>query len=173
MERTMKLSLALLSAGLIGLGAAGASLAAVPPPDKSFATKAAQGGLAEVQTGQLVQQRNASPQAKQFAETLVQDHTQANDQLQQIAQQKDLNLPQQPSSDQRSELKKLGSLSGAQLDKAFARYEVQDHKQDIAMFEKEAKSGKDPELKDFAQKALPVLRRHLQMAQALENNTQQ
>ena len=169
----MKLSLALLSAGLIGLGAAGASFGAVPSPDKTFATKAAQGGLAEVQTGQLVRQKNASPQAKQFAQTLVQDHTQANDQLQQIAQQKNLNLPQQPSANELSETKKLGGLSGAQLDKQFARYEVQDHKKDIAMFEKEAKSGKDPDLKDFAQKTLPVLRKHLQMAQALQNNAQQ
>lgn len=169
----MKLSLTLLSAGLIGLSAAGASFAAVPSADKTFATNAAQGGLAEVQTGQLIQQKNASPQAKQFAQTLVQDHSQANDQLQQIAQQKELNVPQQPSSDARSELKKMQGMSGAQLDKEFARHEVQDHKKDIAMFEKEAKSGKDPELKDFAQKTLPVLRKHLQMAQALQNGTQQ
>ena len=169
----MRLSLALTAAGLIGLGAAGAAFAAVPSADKTFATKAAQGGLAEVQTGQLIQQRNASPQAKQFAQALVQDHSQANDQLQQIAQSKSLDLPQQPSSDGRTEMKKMQGMSGAQLDKEFARHEVQDHKKDIAMFEQEAKSGKDPELKDFAQKTLPVLRKHLQMAQALQSGTQQ
>lgn len=169
----MRFSIALMTAGLIGLGAAAPSYAALSSADKTFATKAAQGGLAEVQVGQLAQQKGASAQAKQFGQTLAQDHTQANQQLEQIAQQNNLNLPQQPSSTEEADLKKLQGLSGAQFDKQLASSEVQDHRQDIAMFEKEAKSGQNPDLKSFAQQTLPVLRKHLQMAQALQNGSQQ
>jgi putative membrane protein len=43
---------------------------------------------------------------------------------------------------------------------------VSDHKQDISDFQKEAKSGKDSDLKGFAAKSLPTLQEHLQLAQA-------
>ena len=66
-----KLQLTLLTAGFIGLTATGFAAT-----DQSFADKAAQGRLGEVQAGQLAEQK-ATPQVKQLGQTLVQDHTQA------------------------------------------------------------------------------------------------
>jgi len=37
----------------------------------------------------------------------------------------------------------------------------------VQLFRTEAGSGQDPALKAFAQKTLPILEQHLQMAQAL------
>jgi putative membrane protein len=135
--------------------------------DKTFAMTAAQGGLAEVQDGQLAAQKAASPQVKQYAQKLVTDHSRANDQLQQIAQQENLTLPTQPSSTEQAQDKRLTGLTGSAFDSAFVSGEVRDHQQTIALFQREATSGHDPALKDFAQKTLPVLRQHLQMAQSL------
>lgn len=129
--------------------------------------KAAQGGLAEVQVGQLAQEKAQSPEVKQFGQTLVDDHTQANQELQQIAQQEGITLPAQPSSKEAAEGQKLQSLSGDAFDKTFVKDEVDDHKKDIAEFRREAQSGKDPALKAFAQKTIPVLQKHLQMAESL------
>jgi len=44
---------------------------------------------------------------------------------------------------------------------------VSDHEEAVALFQKEASSGTDPDLKAFAQKTLPTLQEHLKMAQAL------
>jgi putative membrane protein len=162
-----KLPLVAMTAGLLGLALAAPASAALSSQDKNFAHEAAQGGLAEVQTAQIIQQRSPSSGVKQFAQTLQQDHTQANQQLQQIAQQQNLTLPDQPTGNQRAEMKTLRGLSGAQMDHQFVDYEVRDHKHDIASFEREARQGKDPALKSFAQQTLPVLRKHLQMAQSL------
>ena len=74
----------LLTVGIAALATTQAMAAS--SPDKTFAKKAAQGGLAEVQVGQLAQQKATSPQVKEFAQTLVNDHMQANQELQQIAQ---------------------------------------------------------------------------------------
>ena len=41
------------------------------------------------------------------------------------------------------------------------------HQKDIADFEKEASSGNDPDLKNWASKTLPTLRPHLAEAQSL------
>ena len=163
-----KLAITALAAGILGL-AASQALAAPSAADKTFATKAAQGGMAEVQDGTLAQQNAASPQVKQFGQMLVTDHTQANQQLQQIAQQEGITLPAAPGTDEAQQSQKLQSLSGKDFDRQFVQNEVADHKKTIAEFQKEAQSGSDPALKAFAQQSIPVLQKHLQTAESLSN----
>jgi putative membrane protein len=98
---------------------------------------------------------------------MITDHTQANAELQQIAEQANIKLPSQPTGKDASAAQKLGGLKGAAFDQAYAQDELRDHQQDVALFRKEANSGQDPALKAFAQKTLPILQQHLQMAQAL------
>jgi putative membrane protein len=76
-------------------------------------------------------------------------------------------LPTQLNTKDQSGYRKLTGLNGKGFDQAYAQEEVTDHQQDIALFRKEAQSGQDPALKNFAQKTLPILQQHLQMAQSL------
>jgi len=55
--------------------------------DKAFLRKAAEGGMAQVQLGQLAQQKASSQDVRQFGEKMVQEHSQLNDQLKPIAEQ--------------------------------------------------------------------------------------
>ena len=158
--------LALAAAGVLGL-AATQSMAALSKADQTFAEKAAAGGLAEVSMGQLAQQNGSSDQVKQLGGQMVTDHTKANQELQQIAQNENVTLPTEPDSKDQAVQKRLGDLKGTAFDSAYSKDMVRDHKQDIADFRKEARSGQDPALKAFAQKTLPVLQEHLRMAQAL------
>jgi putative membrane protein len=164
-----KLPLVTAAAGLLGLAAVPAS-AALSNADRDFVQKAASGGMAEVQTAQLAQQRTSSQQVKQFADRMITDHTQANTELQQIAEQENITLPSQPTGKDAAAAKKLSGLNGTAFDKVYAQDELNDHQQDIALFRREASSGQDPALKSFAQKTLPILQQHLQMAQALNSN---
>jgi putative membrane protein len=143
------------------------AIAAPPATDEMFVTKAAQGGLAEVQMGQLAEQKGASPEVKQFGKMLADDHTQANQELQQIAQQTNIPLPSQSSSIQQGESRKLQSLSGAAFDKQFVATQLESHQKDIPVFKVEAESSTNPALKAFAQKTLPTLQKHLRRAEAL------
>jgi putative membrane protein len=161
--------LALAAAGLLGLMATQAS-AALSGTDRDFAQKAAAGGLAEVSLGQLAQQNGNSEQVKEFGQRMVTDHSQANQELQQIAQQENLTLPTEPGSKDQALQKRLNGLKGTAFDSAYAQDMVKDHQQDVAEFRKEAQSGQDPALKAFAQKTLPVLQQHLQMAQAVSSH---
>jgi putative membrane protein len=45
---------------------------------------------------------------------------------------------------------------------------VSDHQEDISLFEKEAKSGKDKNLQQLASTTLPTLNEHLQMIQDIQ-----
>jgi putative membrane protein len=157
--------IALAAAALFAL-VAGPAVAAVSATDRAFVQKAAAGGLAEVALGQLAQQNASSQQVKDFGARMVADHSQANQELQQIAQAENLILPTTPDSKDQALQKRLSGLNGAAFEAAYTQDMVRDHQQDIADFKREAQSGQDPALKAFAQKTLPVLQQHLQMAEA-------
>jgi putative membrane protein len=154
-----------MTAAAVLLSAAPA-LAALSAADKTFATEAAHGGLAEVQMGQLAIQKASSPQVKQFAQRMVQDHTQANQELMQLGKSENLTLPTQIDATHKSEMDRLTALSGNAFDTAYMQQMVRDHQTTVADFQKQAQSGTDAALKAFAQKQLPILQQHLQMAQA-------
>jgi putative membrane protein len=165
----MNKAIAVIGVGMLVL-ATGHAMAEMSSADRTFATKAAEGGQAEVALGQLATQKAASPQVRQFGQRMVTDHSQANQELMAIAKQQNLTLPTKLSQEDMATEKRLQNASGKSFDTAYAQDMVQDHKQDIADFRKVATSGQDPALKGFAQKYLPVLQQHLQMAQQLPNS---
>jgi putative membrane protein len=132
--------------------------------DTTFATKAAQGGLAEVELGKLARDKAQSDDVKQFGQKMVDDHSKANDDLKQIAQKNNMTLPTDVSAKDRANIDRLSKLSGAAFDKAYMRDMVADHTKDSAEFHTEANSGSNSELKDFAGKYAPTIDEHLKMA---------
>lgn len=141
----------------------------VSKSDRSFMIKAAQGGTLEVELGKMAQQKATNDQVKQFGQRMDQDHSKANDELRQIATNKGVELPKMLSDKQNKDVQKLKNAKGADFDRTYMKQMVADHKKDIAAFEKEAKNGKDADLKAFAEKTLPTLRDHLQMAEQTQD----
>lgn len=136
--------------------------------DHTFATKAAQGGLAEVKLGNLAREKAASPDVKSFGETMVADHSKANDELKQIAAKKGITLPTSTDAKSQATYDRLSKLSGAEFDRAYMKDMVADHRTDVNEFKKESERGTDSDLKEFAAKTLPTLQKHLQTAEATE-----
>ncbi|HEX4112018.1 MAG TPA: DUF4142 domain-containing protein [Stellaceae bacterium] len=163
----MKL-LPLAVACIVMLGAASAARAQdVAPADKSFAIKAAASGMTEVAEARIALGKSQNGDVKSFAQRMDKDHTQANNELMQIAQGEGLKLPTTPSKKDQAQATKLSNLSGANFDQAYVKDQVAAHEQAVALFKKESQSGKDANLKSFATKTLPTLEDHLQMAQGL------
>lgn len=130
-----------------------------------FVTEAAQGGMAEVELGRLATQKASNADVKQFGQRMVDDHSKANDQLKSAAAKSNLTVPTDMGAKHKAEMAKLSKLSGAAFDKAYMSHMVQDHKKDVAEFQKEANSGSDPNIKEFAQQTVPTLQEHLKQAQ--------
>jgi putative membrane protein len=135
--------------------------------DRVFVTKAMQGNMAEIQLGQLTLQKSDNQQVKEFAQRMIDDHTQLQDQLKPVAQQLGVAVPDQVSKKDRSTMTKLQALSGSTYDQAYIRDMVKDHKQDLSQFQMEASSGQDQTVKDAATQGSKVIAQHLQMAQQL------
>jgi putative membrane protein len=136
--------------------------------DKKFAQEPATGGLAEVQLAKLAQEKAASDAVKQFAQKMIDDHTKADDQLQQVASKENMTLPDRLAPKQQELLDKLSKLSGPAFDKAYAKNMVKDHEKDVNEFRAESQGGSDPGVKQFASTNLPVLEQHLELAKNLD-----
>jgi putative membrane protein len=138
-------------------------------PDQQFVQQAAQGGIAEVDLSTMVADKTTNPTVKQLAQRIVRDHTNANQQLQSAVQQANGTMPTTPSSDAQQMRDQMSTMSGRELDRAYVQHLIQDHEKDISLFQQEANNGTDPQLKTFAQKTLPTLKEHLQLAKAAQS----
>jgi putative membrane protein len=151
---------------LAGLGLALSACGDRGGASKAFYTKAMQGDASEMMLGDLAAKQGASDEVRAYGATLHTDHAAAGEQVKQAAASAGVSVPAEPTKEARGEYEKLSKMSGADFDKEFARYMVDDHKKDIADFEKAAKSS-DAKVAKLAGDTLPTLRKHLEIAQSL------
>jgi putative membrane protein len=138
--------------------------------DTAFAIKAAQGGAAEVQLGQLAAQKAANADVKAFGQQMVEDHTKAGENLKAVAAKENMTLPSSLDAKDQALCVKLQNESGSQFDHDYVRAMVKDHLEDVKEFEKEASKGQDRNIKDFAAQTLPVLQSHLQKIRSIQSS---
>lgn len=135
--------------------------------DRAFVITAAAAGLSEVQEGQLAASKGDSA-VQTIGNRMVSDHSKANDRLKSLATYKGIILSDQVTAPQAAELTQLQGLTGASFDTAYLKDQRRAHEKAIKLFETEASSGTDPDLKSFASNTLPTLQMHLQMIKAAE-----
>jgi putative membrane protein len=155
-QETMMKNFVLMLVCAMPLGAFAAS-----NPDAAFFKNAAEGGIFEVQVGQIAQDKGTAQSVKDFGAMMVKDHTAANDKLQALAASKNVSLPTSASVGQMASKAKLDVLSGDTFDKSYVKGQLKAHRDTIALFKKEIASGQDPDAKAFASATLPTLRTHL------------
>jgi putative membrane protein len=138
-------------------------------PEK-FVKAAAQDGMAEVELAKLALTRSNNDEVKKFAQKMQQDHTRADQQLASIAQTKGITVPTKLDAKHEALVKSLGAKSDAAFDAAYAKHMAKDHAKAVSLFQAAANSS-DQDLAGFAQKTLPTLEVHKQMADELEAST--
>jgi len=136
----------------------------------TFAVKAASGGMMEVELGTLAQQNAQNPRVKAFGAMMVKDHSKANKELMTIATSKTISIPGKVSEEHQNHIDEMKKLKGADFDKHYMDMMVNDHKEDIDLFETASKNIEDQDLKAFALKTLPILNMHLDSAKAINDD---
>jgi putative membrane protein len=132
----------------------------------TFVKNAAQGGLTEVALSRAAASKAQDPAIRKFAEHMVQDHSQANDELMSVAKKKGLEIPSALDSEHQAILQKLSHESGRGFDSAYSNQMVTDHRKTVALFEQACQSS-DADVAAFAKKTLPTLKEHERMAEEL------
>lgn len=134
---------------------------------EKFLKKAADGGMAEVEVGNIARETATDPSVKNFAAMMVNDHTAANSEVKALATRGDVALPAAPSDYKKQHASRLAQKKGKEFDKAYMDMMVKDHKQTIDIFEDAQRNSKDEQVKAFVSKTLPTLKIHLDSAQAI------
>lgn len=134
--------------------------------DYEFLKDAIRGDNSEVLLGQLAATNASRSDVKSFARTLVDDHTKARVEASGLVQQMGVEATNAPDSEAGEEWERLKQLKGEAFDKEFVRYMIDDHKKDIAAFNREAYSTRGP-AQELASRSLPTLQKHLDMAESL------
>jgi putative membrane protein len=141
----------------------------IAPTTADFVKEVAISDMFELQSNKLGEERG-NAQEKTFAAMMIKDHTKTSDELKAMVKSGDVKaeLPTQLDSSHQSKLDKLGGYKGDDFTSEFASQQVSAHKDAVNLFERYAKGGDNPKLKDWAGKTLPALQHHLEMAQALK-----
>ena len=133
-----------------------------------FLTKAASGGMLEVQLGQMAQQKGISQRVKDFGLMMIRDHTKGNDELKALAGQKGITIPQTLSNDHQKHVDELNKQKGNDFDKAYIDLMESDHKEDIDEYTDASEKVTDPAIKAFAKNTIPMLQMHLDFVKAIK-----
>jgi putative membrane protein len=146
------------------------SLIGVSPSTPDFVKEVATSDLFEIQSSQLALQKAKDEPTKAFAERMIADHQKTSSELKSLVQSGKVkaDLPAQLDSSHQSKLDKLKSLSDADFDKQYHADQDSGHKDAVSLFERYAKGGDDPALKDWTAKTLPILEDHLKSAENLD-----
>jgi putative membrane protein len=155
---------AVLASALLTTSMGGAQT--VSRSDTKFIQHVAQANAAEVELGKLAQEKAGDQRIRQFGERMANEHSQAGNELQQLASEKGVSVGRDlPSSDLRLR-DRLAKLQPTAFDREYVKEMVKDHKKDVAEFRRMSEKAQDPALKAWVVKTLPTLEDHLK---AIEN----
>jgi len=147
-----------------------ASAQPVSDTAKQFMMAAASGGNTEVMASQVAATMAKSDRVKSFANMMVNDHTQANNELKSMATRMNVTLPDSVMPKQHDELESLRKTSAKNFDKQYMDMMVKDHKETVAKFQKASQNLDNNDLKTWASNTLPKLQMHLDSAQAIQKS---
>ena len=152
---------------VLGLALATGAIAAPGDPEE-FATKAAAAGLYEVRAAEVARQKAQGAETREFADQMINDHKQANQELWDLAKERNWSLPAALETKHQEMVDRLGNLQGVQFDQEYARQQLQAHQEALTLFEEQSERGTDPQLKAWANDKLPTLQNHLEHARELD-----
>jgi putative membrane protein len=142
----------------------------IAPKTADFIKEAATSDMLEIEAAKVAQQKGNADE-KAFAGQMITDHTKTSSELKSMVSGEMSAVI--PTALDDSSQKKLEKLRDAKPDDFASEYDpmqVSAHKDAVSLFERYAKGGDDPKLKDWAGKTLPALQHHLAMAQDMNKN---
>jgi putative membrane protein len=145
--------------GTTGMGTSG--MMQVSAAEQAFVMDAVQGGMAEIELGRLAESRGASAQVRDFGRMMVQQHSQANQELMTIAQRIGVTPPSSLSPTAQAVQTRLQQTQGAEFDRQYVEHQAVAHLEQRALFQFAANNAQNVELRGFAQRTLPVIERHI------------
>lgn len=120
--------------------------------------------LFEIQLSQWVQQKAQDEQIKQFAQMLIKDHQQANQQLKRIAQSAGAQLEEKLGPVHQAKLQKFQQCPQSAVDRKYAFSQAAGHMMGVLELTYQSRNAQNQQVKQYATKMLPKMQQHLDQA---------
>jgi putative membrane protein len=142
----------------------------ISPKTADFVKEAATSDMLEIDSAKLAQQKG-NAEEKTFANQMITDHTKTSSELKSLVSgEMKAAIPTALDDSSQKKLNKLRDTKPEDFASEYDPMQVSAHKDAVSLFERYAKGGDDPKLKDWAGKTLPALQHHLEMAQDMNKN---
>jgi len=137
--------------------------------------------LTEIALGKIAEQKAASSEVRAYADQVVQDHTNVDRMVVEMAQESGTNLKngaeahqaiRHESAREKALERKLKSAQGAEFDRLFLQETSAEHDKLISKLQQDKQDTSDEELETLIEKVIPVLEQHRELAQILMKKEQ-
>ena len=144
------------------------SVLGVTPKTSDFVTEVAESDMTEIAAAKIALQKGDAEE-KQFADQMVRDHSQTSEELKGLVSSGSVEATLPAALDDKSQkiIANLNNAKPADFKREYDSMQVDAHKSAVSLFQRYAKGGDNAKLKDWAQKTLPTLQHHLEMADML------
>ncbi|CAN5185498.1 hypothetical protein BH20VER2_BH20VER2_01320 [soil metagenome] len=136
--------------------------ARVSESDRKFLFDAFAGAAKQVQLGEIATRRGQSEQVRKLGSRMVADHGRLFGELSAEAARKGLKLVGRPFGEKLKDR--------ANFDRAWLAVALDHHQKQVAIFQRQARSGTEADLRRLAQRALSILEQHTKLAQAAQQS---
>src|SRR5690606_28569519 len=136
----------------------------VSEQDENFAAEAAYINLSEIELWQLAVSKATHDSVVAFAQMMIDEHTDAQDDLESIAADLGLTLPDSVKSEHAALRERLDTLSGFQFDSVYIRHMVLGHEEAQDVMQTQIDEGENERLTNYASSQLSAINMHLQKA---------
>lgn len=132
----------------------------------AFIQNGLEGGLTEIKASGLAITNSSNPRVLSLAKMMINDHTNAGNQLEKIKADKDVMAEDRINTPHMEMIHALSEKKGADFDKAYVQMMVDDHENAVELFAAATRNN-SPEIEDFAKKTLPTIQMHLDSSKAV------
>ena len=137
--------------------------------DAECVTMFGSGNLGEIRLAELALKNSENPDVKAFAHMMIKDHSKANDELDQVAKNHNIDFPPAPPAAAYQTSKTMLDLKGAEFDKVYMGEVVTDHTNDLAAYKKAKGEVTDHLLKEYVDGTEPIVAEHLKKAKEIDD----
>jgi putative membrane protein len=125
----------------------------------------------EIDEGQDIQGHVQDPNVKQYAETLVNDHKDLQNKLEQAASQANISLNESDAMKKQSEKAEehMNKANPTQAAHEFINGQIRDHDRAVKRLKALEPQITDPQLKSVVQDAIPILQKHASEAKKVQS----
>jgi putative membrane protein len=137
--------------------------------DENFVERAAMTNMAEIQFGELASTKGTDSLIKAFGQHMVDEHTTAQNELEEIADQYDgIEWPNSLDEGNDEIWEQLNGLEGYSFDSLYITTQVMMHQDAETTFETATTNTTEARVKAYANKYLPAIRAHLERADSIQ-----